>query len=95
VSEGRNLVSDLDYVPAVISDRPTYDLDDWPTCPVCHAPLEHSDCDLCGGEGEHDAYEEDPLWYSPGDTEPCPQCGGEGGWWVCPNAPHTEEGVKA
>lgn len=38
-------------------------------------------CWDCGGDGTHDAYEEDPSWYLPGDTRECDTCDGEGGWW--------------
>lgn len=54
-------------------------------CPSCKWELGWTDCDACGGEGEYDAYETDPLWYDEGDTEDCHQCGGTGGWYVCPN----------
>ncbi len=58
------------------------EFDDSP-CRFCGAPLEWVECDACGGEGEYDAYETDPLWYDPDDTAPCPQCEGDGGWWWC------------
>ena len=61
------------------------DLDRYPCCPRCGMELDWTDCDACGGEGEFDAYEDDPMWYDPGDTEPCHQCGGLGGWYICPN----------
>ena len=56
-----------------------------PYCEHCEQELEWVECDPCGGEGEYDAYEEDPLWFDPGDTEPCHQCGGAGGWHWCAN----------
>jgi DnaJ-class molecular chaperone len=56
-----------------------------PYCKHCEQELDWEDCDACGGEGEYDAYEEDPLWFDPGDTEPCQQCGGAGGWYYCAN----------
>jgi hypothetical protein len=55
-------------------------------CPVCGDELEWTDCWSCGGEGEFDGYEEDPLWYDEGDMIPCPECNGAGGWRECPNA---------
>lgn len=45
--------------------------------------VHHAECEQCGGDGEYDAYELDPLWYDPNDTEPCAQCGGAGGWYWC------------
>lgn len=42
------------------------EIDSWPPC------------GMCGGDGELDAYELDPLYYAPGDTTVCPQCGGHG-----------------
>jgi len=47
-------------------------------------------CGDCGGEGEVDRYEEDPLWYDEGDMYPCHMCEGRG--WMreclrcCPGA---------
>jgi hypothetical protein len=40
-------------------------------------------CWACGGEGEFDAYEEDPLWYEPGETKVCSTCLGRGEFRVC------------
>ena len=53
-------------------------------CSECEGRLEWAECEQCGGEGEYDCYEEDPLWYDEGDTKPCAQCGGAGGWYWCP-----------
>lgn len=65
-------------------------------CPICGSDMDWDICDLCGGEGELEVYESDPLWYDPGDTEPCHQCDGAGGWWTCTNwRNHTEEAVHA
>ena len=43
------------------------------------------ECDVCGGDGEINRYDEDPLWYgSESDGwEDCDTCDGEGSWWVC------------
>ena len=54
-------------------------------CPDCGDSMDWQDCDVCGGEGEYDAYELDPLLHYPGDTAPCHQCGGLGGWDMCTN----------
>lgn len=56
-----------------------------PHCPECEADLEWIDCEGCGGEGDVDAYELDPMWYDEGDAVDCTQCAGVGGWYVCTN----------
>jgi DnaJ-class molecular chaperone len=40
-------------------------------------------CWDCGGEGEHNHYDEDPLWYGTymEAWEPCETCNGKGGWY--------------
>jgi DnaJ-class molecular chaperone len=45
--------------------------------------MEWTSCGACGGEGWHDATEDDPMMYAPGDTKPCPECDGKGGAWFC------------
>jgi DnaJ-class molecular chaperone len=42
-------------------------------------------CDACGGEGETNEFDSDPLWYGTYDEawEPCDLCDGKGFWWVC------------
>lgn len=65
-----------------------------PVCPQCGRFAVWEDCYMCGGEGEFDAYDDDPLWYDPGDTETCPECNGRGGWWICDNRDCTQ-GVLA
>ena len=62
-----------------------------PICEECESPVEWVECEACGGEGEYECYEEDPMWYDPDDTKPCPQCGGVGGWYVCPTC--VAEGI--
>lgn len=52
-------------------------------CSTCEQELEWVECEQCGGAGDYDAYELDPLWYDEDDTEPCTQCGGSGGWHWC------------
>jgi hypothetical protein len=53
------------------------------TCSACGSDLEWVDCEHCGGEGEYECYEEDPLWYDEDDMKACAQCGGTGGWYWC------------
>jgi predicted amidophosphoribosyltransferase len=53
------------------------------TCSQCEAELEWVVCEQCGGEGEYDCYDDDPMWFEPDDTEPCALCGGAGGWYWC------------
>lgn len=65
-----------DCLAQIAQERP-------PACPRCVGETVWVECWECGGEGEHDAYELDPIWYEPGDTEECSQCDGEGGWWHC------------
>ncbi len=40
------------------------------------------DCHECGGEGEINRYEEDPLWYREDEWFVCELCDGKGGWLV-------------
>ena len=47
------------------------DCDLAPECPVCYAQMEWQDCDACGGDGEIDAYDDDPINESPGSFDPC------------------------
>lgn len=65
-----------------------------PVCPQCGRFAVWVDCDQCGGEGEIELYDEDPLWYDPDDTETCDQCGGDGGWWFCDNEDCKQGVVK-
>lgn len=60
-----------------------------PTCSVCEGELEWIECGNCE-DGEHDAYELDPLWYDEGDTIACAQCGGAGGWYWCPTCKNMD-----
>ena len=62
-----------------------YDDEDCRICEICGCSKAWEQCNICGGEGRVDIYDDDPLWYDPGDTEPCYQCGGDCGWWVCLN----------
>lgn len=54
-----------------------------PSCTKCGSSVLWEDCWNCGGDGELDVYETDPLWYDPGDTEKCDVCSGKGGYYVC------------
>lgn len=45
--------------------------------------MDWSDCANCGGEGETELYELDPLWYDEDDVEDCDWCQGSGGYWAC------------
>lgn len=41
-------------------------------------------CWQCGGDGEFDDYEDDPINFAPGESyETCSECRGKGGWVVC------------
>lgn len=55
------------------------------TCPRegCGCDGTWQACWSCGGDGSHDAYEDDPLWFAPGDREGCRECSGAGGWVAC------------
>jgi hypothetical protein len=52
-------------------------------CPHCGSSALWLLCDYCGGDGEHNVYELDPLYYDPEETERCERCDGKGGWLVC------------
>lgn len=53
------------------------------------------ECWNCGGDGEFDGYEEDPLWYDEGETYPCDICRGNGGWLACGQCITVEEETHA
>ena len=53
------------------------------TCALCNCEMEWECCSDCGGEGWHDAYEDDPIYYQPGETKPCHTCNGKGGMHWC------------
>lgn len=73
------------------NDLPNDDSDEDRYCTICGGLLEWVDCWQCGGDGEFDLYDEDPLNFSPGEEyENCDVCGGEGGYWDCANLPHNE-----
>lgn len=56
-------------------------------CPrKCGCGGQRVDCYHCGGEGEFDSYEDDPVNFEPGDVEPCEICGGRGWWRSCCSA---------
>lgn len=84
-----------------MTGRLTPDFDDQddcdlaPECPVCYAQMEWEQCDACCGDGEIDAYDEDPINESPGSFEPCRDCHGLGGFMQCSALPHTEEQMRA
>lgn len=50
---------------------------------LCESQYEKVECWNCGGDGEFDGFEEDPLWYDDGDTYSCHICEGRGSWLVC------------
>ena len=56
---------------------------------VCrhHGETEHDvvRCWQCGGEGEMNDYDSDPLWYESEEDawEPCDICDGDGHYLVC------------
>ena len=53
-------------------------------CPKCGTDMHRQDCPECGGEGDFDAHDEDPLYYDPGDRIPCDNCHGHGVFVWCP-----------
>jgi DnaJ-class molecular chaperone len=60
------------------------EIDDIP-CPACGCPETRSQrCPECWGEGEHDAYEDDPINEDPGTYTPCFDCSGTGILRWCP-----------
>lgn len=53
-------------------------------CRRCGSNRDWEDCWQCGGEGEIDRYDEDPLWYfGKWRYQKCDNCEGEGGYYVC------------
>ncbi len=60
-----------------------------PACTKCGNSKSWLDCWHCGGAGEFELYEEDPLWYDVGDVEECSNCDARGGYYVCANC-HPE-----
>jgi DnaJ-class molecular chaperone len=56
-----------------------------PLCPRCGSDdMEWEECYVCDGEGEFDAYDDDPINYAPGEEyEMCRECSGNGGFLVC------------
>lgn len=54
-----------------------------PICKKCDCETYFVECATCGGEGDIDGEEEDPLWYAPGEYIKCGACNGKGGWYVC------------
>jgi hypothetical protein len=57
--------------------------DDEATCPKCGESAEWIDCFDCGGEGDYDGFELDPLWYGTNGRATCNLCDGDGGWHFC------------
>ena len=59
-----------------------------PQC-LCGSDMTWIDCPSCGGEGETNEYDSDPLWYLSEDEawEKCEMCAGKGGWWRCLTLP--------
>lgn len=64
-----------------------YELDN--ECPTCGNYTRRSSCNVCGGDGEFDLHDEDPInagWYSVGEEyEQCDTCNGYGNLWWCPH----------
>jgi len=56
-----------------------------PVCAVCNKDLDWVQCWDCGGEGQHNQFDTDPLWYGDYDSawEDCETCNGHGGWKRC------------
>ena len=49
------------------------------SCPKCSSEeVYQRNCEGCGGDGENEVYDDDPMWYEPGDTEICETCSGKG-----------------
>lgn len=62
-------------------------------CARCGGSTEFVDCWNCGGCGEFDEHENDPINCGPGEFfEDCDVCRGKGGWERCLN---TEEWCQA
>ena len=75
-----------------------YELEDC-SCPKCARDTVHyRRRGECGGDGEHEAYDDDPMWYEPGDTETCETCMGKGFERWCPKCGYdlalNPEGLK-
>ena len=52
----------------------------------CDCDMERVDCWCCGGEGEFDEHDSDPVNYSPGEEfEVCSECAGRGFFLLCWN----------
>lgn len=81
----------VDYFPP---DEVFFD-GDIEECPICGAEMYWEDCGVCGGDGELECYESDPLYYDEDDVEPCYQCGGSGGWATCSNYKNHPQKEKA
>lgn len=65
-------------------------------CTVCGGYMDWADCWQCGGDGEFDLYDEDPINFSPGEEyERCNECEGKGGYWECASLPHDEDAAGA
>lgn len=78
-----------------MANSPSYEPEEPETCNVCGSDLEWVDCWECGGEGEHDLHEEDPINFSPGEEyETCRLCRGNTGWLECPNVDNHSKIVK-
>jgi hypothetical protein len=65
-------------------------MDDGQFCKLCGSSMAWEDCWYCGGAGEFDLYDEDPLYYDEDDTERCEECKGRGGYYVCLNVKNHE-----
>lgn len=70
-------------------------------CTRCNCcSLEWESCWNCGGEGEIDRYEDDPLWYiGKWRYQRCYNCNGKGGYDLCggrcdANGVHSAAGVE-
>jgi hypothetical protein len=54
-------------------------------CPRCGSyDIEWETCYECGGDGELDCHDDDPINYAPDEEyNECQFCRGKGGWLVC------------
>ena len=50
----------------------------------CDCDMERVDCWACGGEGDFDEYDDDPINYAPGEEfSACNECRGRGFFRLC------------
>ena len=90
IDKGRKIAMSVYPTGYVFDDAPDQDR----YCAICGGYMDWIDCWQCGGEGEFDMYEDDPMWYEPGDFEDCDVCRGAGGYWECASLPHESKEVS-